>query len=460
METKNHLYDIEIERTVIGSIIAYTNALDDIRDFLSVETFSDPLHRNLYSAALTLNSKGEPVDLISITDELRRMGHCQELTPYYVTTIFGQATPNYYHNARILFELFSRRRTWEIGQKLIARATDLTFDLAATLEETNLALSNVFSTPASNIITFGEAMRDLYENYIHRNLAGASELTGSPTGLDVFDEKSGGLHAGNLIVLAADTSQGKTSLAMSIALNAAKYNHSVAIYSLEMGNAELAARIAASESEVQVNKILYAKLMQSELDDIANKTMKLLDLPIYFDDKSTSNIDVIISSIRTMVARYKIKGVVIDYLQILNVNMRGANKEQQMADVARRLKNLAKDLGIWIIALSQLNRDNSNHIPSLNRLRDSGQIAEAADIVMLLYRPEIYGNDYPEPFSSTPTENTALIDIAKGRNIGLRKFIVGFTPSTTRFSNLKDVKENSEDFVPAPKVIIEDDNPF
>ena len=142
-----------------------------------------------------------------------------------------------------------------------------------------------------------------------------------------------------------------------------------------------------------------------------------------------------------MVIKYGIKGVIVDYLQILNVNMKGANKEQQMGDVARRLKNIAKELDIWVIALSQLSRDNQNPIPSLTRLRDSGQIAEAADMVILIYRPEIYGKKYPVEFSEMSTEGTAMIDVAKGRNIGLMKFIVGFDARTTNFYELGEVKE-------------------
>jgi replicative DNA helicase len=140
-----------------------------------------------------------------------------------------------------------------------------------------------------------------------------------------------------------------------------------------------------------------------------------------------------------MKIKYGIKGVIVDYLQILNVNMKGANKEQQMGDVARRLKNIAKELDIWVIALSQLSRDSQNPAPSIARLRDSGQIAEAADMVILIYRPEIYGKKYPDEFSDKSTENTALIDVAKGRNTGLMKFLVGFDSKTTNFYEMDRV---------------------
>jgi replicative DNA helicase len=149
-----------------------------------------------------------------------------------------------------------------------------------------------------------------------------------------------------------------------------------------------------------------------------------------------------------MKKRYDIEGVMIDYLQILNVNMKGTNKEQQMGDVARRLKNLAKDLDIWVIALSQLNRDHQNPEPTLNRLRDSGQIAEAADIVCLVYRPEVYGRRYSGEFAGKETEGTAQLNFAKGRNIGMMKFLCGFDAATTNFYNVEEVQEGTCDTLP------------
>jgi len=450
METKNHLYDIEVERNVIGSILSYRKVLDEVRDLLCVDTFFENIHRNIYTAALNLSGKGDPVDILTVIDELKRMGVADDMTMYNVTTLSGCTVGDYYYNARILYELYSRRKIWDAAQILANKAADMTFDLSETINVHNEALSNVFSTSTASISTVRDAIQELYENYIMRNLSGTSEITGSPTGFKEFDEKSGGLHAGNLIVVAAETSQGKTSFAMSAAFNAARHNHRIAVYSLEMSTAELMARVAAGETGLPVNRILYNQLYPEELKLFETKMLELADLPVYFDDKSTSNIDVIISSIRTMVAKYGIKGAVIDYLQILNVNMKGSNTEQQMAEVARQLKNLAKDLGIWIIALSQLSRDQHTHVPTLNRLRNSGQIAEAADTVVLLYRPEVFEARYPEPFKDYATVGTAMVDIAKGRNIGHAKFLVGFKAETTKFYELTSI----------PQLTLKDENPF
>ena len=227
-----------------------------------------------------------------------------------------------------------------------------------------------------------------------------------------------------------------TSLAIKIAMNC---GCPIAFYSMEMKKEQIAARMISIASGVPSNEILFSKLDSGQILQIDKGVSQVEHYEVYFDDRSTSNIETILSSIRMMKIKYGVKGVIVDYLQILNVNMKGTNKEQQMGDVARRLKNIAKELDIWVIALSQLSRDNMNPQPSLSRLRDSGQIAEAADMVILIYRPEVYGKTYPDDFSTYDTKGTAMIDVAKGRNVGLMKFIVGFKKENTNFYDLDEV---------------------
>lgn len=367
---------------------------------------------------------------------------------YNVTEMLSAASGNYYYSIRVLYYLKVRRSAWMVAQKMATKALDLTYDIGETLEEAEKELTDCYAIPVSNISTMTDAARELYEKHIQRNLSGESTLTGAPTGFAAFDERSGGLQAGNLVIVAGETSQGKTALAMAMSMHAAKAGYPIAFYSMEMTRTELFARMSATETGVSANRYLYAPLTQEEMVSFDKYIDQIPGIPIYFDDNSTSNIDIILSSIRVMVAKKGIKGAVIDYLQILNVNMKSSNKEQQMGEVARRLKNLAKDLGIWIIALSQLRRDEQNHLPTLNRLRDSGQIAEAADTVMLVYRPEVFGALYPEPFKNADTRATALIDVAKGRNIGLTKFLVGFDCATTRFYELKTIPKREKEEEP------------
>ena len=337
-----------------------------------------------------------------------------------------------------LFDLSVHRKFREIGLFLLKHSASEEEDIEQVQTKAVESLSGMFRQSSDNIYTLKDGLTGVHQQ-VNRNLSGQAALTGTPTGFDRFDRRSGGLQKSDLIIIAAEQSMGKTSLLMSILRFAALSGTKSIIYSMEMRKEQIASRLTSIESGVPANQIMYSQLTSSQLESFDKGLARLLHLPIYFDDNSTSNIDSIINSIRYMKRRYDIDGAAVDYLQILNVNMKGANKEQQMGDVARRLKNLAKELDIWIIALSQINRDKDNPVPSIARLRDSGQIAEAADVVMLIYRPEVKGKPYPGEFSNVETKGTAMIDVAKGRNIGIMKFICKFDAPTTHFYDLQDI---------------------
>lgn len=452
--------DPELEKNVLGSILSHTRALEEVRPLLCPECFSTTMHQDVYKAILSLAEKCEPVDMQTAHTEMKRLGTAEKLTAYHLAEMCNAWSPHYYNNALVINELHVRNKAWVLAQNLSKKAGDLTFDIGNTVEEVSSGLAGIFDTPASGITNMKEAGEMLYTRYIDKNVAGTANLTGTPTGFSKFDQLSGGLQPGNLVIVAGETSQGKTSFATAIVTSAAHAGHPVAFYSMEMTATELFARIAAGSTNIPSRHYLHGKLNANQLREHDKAFRQLCGLPIYFDDKSTSNIDVILASIRVMALRKGIRGVVVDYLQILNVNMKGINKEQQMGEVTRRLKNLAKELGIWIIALSQLNRDDKNHLPALNRLRDSGQIAEAADIVILLYRPAVYRQPYPKPFHKVSVLNTALVDIAKGRNIGQSRFIVGFDPSVTRFYNLNHIPTITPDEMQKLQEEEEGDQPF
>lgn len=423
----------EAEKLVLATIMTEKNALSDVRELLSVEAFYCQKHREIYKAALKIADRGDFPDIIAVMNELQKDG--SNITPFELTSISSNSTPYLQQNAALVFDKYKRRQFFEIGCYMQANCFSEENDIVDVLDEAKNRMDGIFSENDNSIFTMQDAIQGVYDN-INRNMSGATEFTGFPTGFSEFDRRSGGLQTSDLIIIAADTSMGKTSLAIKIAMST---GCPIAFYSMEMKKEQIAARMLSIESGVAANDILFSKLGNSQLEAIDKGVSRICDKLIYFDDKSTSGIESILASIRSMKVKYGIKGVVVDYLQILNVNMKGANKEQQMGDVSRRLKNIAKDLDIWVIALSQLSRDRDTPIPSLSRLRDSGQIAEAADVVMLIYRPEVYGKNYPDPFQNTSPSNTAMIDVAKGRNIGLMKFIVGFNKPTTNFYEMNEI---------------------
>lgn len=431
-------YSEEVETSVLGTILADSNILNDVRDLIPPDAFYITKNKEIYECVLAVADKGDHVDIITVFNECQRRKI--DISAFEVAQLTQKYTPFYNERVAILVEKHQWRKLFEVGSLLTANALSGTNDINEVLMEVKERLDGTFSGKSENVFTMRQAVEGVYEN-IDKNFRGSGELTGSPTGFKLLDKRSGGLQTSDLIVVAAETSCGKTSLAIKLAMNC---GCPIAFYSMEMKKEQIAARMISIASGVPANEILYSKLDTGQIQKIDRGASKVMDYPVYFDDRSTSNIETILASIRMMKIKYGIKGVVVDYLQILNVNMKGSNKEQQMGDVARRLKNIAKELDIWVIALSQLNRDVQNPIPTLGRLRDSGQIAEAADMVVLIYRPELYGKRYPEGFSNYETTETAMIDIAKGRNVGLMKFIVGFKKENTNFYDLDDVPNYQE----------------
>lgn len=451
VETTVMPHSEEAEKLVIGTLITDGNRLNEIRELLPLDAFYADKHKDIYRAILSLADKGERIDVVTVMGELPKIG--VKIPPAEIAYIASNYTPaSIEEHVAILNEKHKRRKFFEIGALLQANAHSEINDINDVLAEVKDRLDNIFTTNKDNVFTLKQAIEGV-NAIMSRNMVGGTALTGDPTGFKELDRKTGGLQTSDLIIIAAESSIGKTSLAIKLAMNC---GCPVAFYSMEMKKEQIAARMMSISSGISSSEILYSKLDEVKIMQVDRGVGRIYEMPVYFDDRSTSNIETILASIRMMKIKYGIKGVIVDYLQILNVNMKGSSKEQQMGDVARRLKNIAKELDIWVIALSQLNRNAENFKPTIARLRDSGQIAEAADMVVLICRPEVYGEDkrYPyDGFQGCETKGTAMIDVAKGRNVGMMRFIVGFRKENTNFYDLDDVpvykeKEDRPDALP------------
>lgn len=431
--------DVETEKLVLGTFLNYGNQFHSAREYLSEDCFTEPYLRELYGAILDVVGNGEHIDIITVTAQLKKKKH--EITPDAVIDISNHVCyVNLLPYVRRLQELAMRRKLRELGYKLQRVGESEFYEVDEAINGAKDELANIYRHETTGIVDLGTTIKELRTLIDENKKDNAS--TGDVTGFSLLD-KGGGLHGTDLVVIAGATSQGKTSLALSIMLNVAVNGAKVSFYSLEMTRIQLAARLTSMTSRVSSSNILYSKLSNNDILNVESGIGKLPLGNIYFDDDSTSNIDSIIASIRVMKIKYDINGAVVDYLQILSVNMKGeSNREQLYAEAARRLKNLAKELNIWIIALSQLRRDLDSPVPSIDKLRGSGQIAEASDIVILVYRPEVYNKKYPSPFENYDEHNTAMIDVAKGRNTGIGKSICTFIPELTMF--IDDI-ENHED---------------
>lgn len=438
--------DYKEERYVIGCLLSFSNAYTIVFPYLDEDCFYDKKCQEVWKMIDSMSKKCIPVDLISVSAELLKRNSTISQIDLIEYSDSATTTVNLEYHAKRLKELSTRRKFWLIGQNLIKAGITEGVEISEIQQKTMDNFCNVLDK-TDGFSTLTDALQSL-NDIILRNASSDSIITGTKTGMTKFDEK-GGLQKSDLIIVAGETSMGKTSLALSMTRNAIENNAKVAFYSMEMTKEQLSARLLSAKTNIPANNILYSgSLAPSEMRMIDDARGKLPGDNLYFDDKSTSNIDSILLSIRMLKMQKNIDGAVIDYLQILNVNSRNGNisREQAMGDASRRLKNLAKELNIWIIALSQLSRDSTNPEPNLNRLRDSGQIGEAADVVILVYRAEYYNRSYPSPYDNKedyPTEGTAMIDVAKGRNIGTFKFFLGFDKKTTNFYNSNLIKDES-----------------
>lgn len=437
--------DLKAEQYVIGSLLVDPTAYTLVSQYLDEDCFYEPMCRDIWKAVDNMGKQGMPIDVISVSAELsKQKSNVTALDLMNISAQIASSAHVEYHAIR-LQDLGRRRKLWVVGRQLSKVGLSEEVLTADAHQEAIESIGGVFEK-ADGVFTLNDAMNSLNEIMV-KNATVGGVTTGTKTGMERFDEK-GGLQKSDLIIVAGETSQGKTSLALCMTRHAIENGAKVAFYSMEMTKEQLTARLLSAKTNIPANNILYSgSLAPSEIRMIDDARGKLPGENLFFDDKSTSNIDSILLSIRMLKMQKDIDGAVVDYLQILNVNSRSTSfsREQAMGDAARRFKNLAKELNIWIIALSQLSRDSNCPEPNLNRLRDSGQIGEAADVVILVYRAEYYNRAYPAPFDNKddyPTDGTAMIDVAKGRNIGTFKFFMGFNKNTTNFFKTNLINED------------------
>lgn len=453
--SQRQVSDPAAERYVLGSILLDSQSYYLAAGYLSEGCFYTPMHRDIFRAIHSLSGEGKQMDIVLVNAELARMGVTSVTMLDLMDIMAGVASSAHIEeHALRLRTLYRRRKLWEIAQRLSSESMDESKDIDRAQQKAIDGMLDA-SEETQKDVTICGALGELVQA-VDENQRRGYRMTGTPTGFTKWDEK-GGLQGGDLVVIAADSSMGKTSLALTMARNAVERGRGVAFYSMEMTRQQLTARYISPLVRIPSSRLLYAtNLTASETGRIKAVSGKHMEDGFYIDDASTSSLDSILVSIRTMKARYGIKGAVIDYLQILGIvgGSGRVTREQMLGSAARRLKNLAKELGIWVIALSQLSRDKEKGLPSLARIRDSGQIVEAADVVALLYRPDaageksygsMMGGDVP-----SPVDGTAMIDVAKGRNIGTFRFFARFDGATTTFHDMSEPLQAPEQQLPFP----------
>ena len=410
------------EADVIAAIIMDADLFYYVRGMLSKDIFQDYDCLKVYEVIEQVADEGKIPDWQELDVRLKK--HNVNIMRF----ITGNAVSFEVTKQRIeiLQDLSYRRRLSALFYKGQVMMTDVTIDrndVRTVMKEIDQCMND---NAGEKVQTFGDGLKMLL-NHIAERKEDKGEM-GMMTGLRIFDSRYG-WHGGDLIIIAGQTSMGKSTLATTIAYNMAVNGIHSLFFSMEMSMEQLIARIIARQVKVSSSTSLYNKMSDDEYNKVYDGSLAMMNLPIYFDEDSKTSFVKICNSIRTMVKRNGVRVVFIDYLQIL-ANGRGDNREQVIGDMARDLKRLAVELNICIVALSQLARAAGQTEPNINRMRGSGQIEEACDIAVLIHRPN-------------PRTENAKIYIAKGRNIGLATESVKFNSTLSYFCDYEEGDPNA-----------------
>lgn len=430
----------DAERAILKLFLVYPNVIADVRESLSDADFTDAKNRSLFRCIMSVLDDGDEPSLLSVSNKARSIAPNIDACFIAETLAIDEGGNDPAYLCRVLNQVRVRRDLWLRMEDAASRALDYSVDPAEIIEQVRKDLGDIQSVGREHIVTDTRVYDELCR-IMSDNRSPETRHEGTPSGFDMIDAR-GGLRPTDLVIVAAESSQGKTSFALSVALNARLRGHKIAYFSLEMSSQQLCARLLAMQTNIPSSSILTSPLNDNEFgvayDYAANLSKRSEEEgAILLDDRPLSSIDGIISSIRSMVVKRGISGAVVDFLQRLSPP-RGTSQEVYLAYVAQRLKDVGRECGIWIMALSQLSRDRDSPVPNLNRVRGSGEINEASDLTILLYRPEAVvpfsaTRPFPEPFSQYSTKDCAMITIAKNRNGGTGAFLCGFNPRATHF---------------------------
>jgi replicative DNA helicase len=461
-------YDIDVEQALLGAILVDNYSLERVSSTLKAEHFYDPLHQRLYEAIERMWGKGHAVTPLTLKASMEGDAGLAEVGGHaYLVSLAraAPALPNVKDYARILADLAMRRELIRIGEDIVNTAFEAPIEVGpgAQIEEAEKALYRVAERGrfGEGPLTFDVALSQAVMS-AERALARGGHISGVSTGYTDLDALLGGLHPSDLIIVAGRPGMGKTALATNMAFYAArlwakdkadgtepKRGAPVLLFSLEMAASQLSARILSEQTEIEMRKIRTGRFTDSEWDRFVHTAQVLGDLPLYIDDTGGISIAQIAARARRMKREKHIGMIVVDYLQLVEPSKRAENRVQEISEVTKGFKALAKELSVPVIALSQLSRGVDNRDdkrPVLSDLRESGSIEQDADVVMFVYREEYYLKPR-EPEAGTSeydqwvekldrVHNRAEVLVEKHRHGPTNKVELFFDDRFTRFSNL------------------------
>ncbi|MGN1327391.1 MAG: replicative DNA helicase [Clostridia bacterium] len=435
--------DIEAEQAVIGSMLTDQDAVISATEKLKPEDFYREDNKLIYSAILNIYNRAEPIDIITLKAELSSMGKLEAVGGLEYIVELPEKVPttaNVDRYIKIVEDKAMLRRLIKTANEILSMGYDQTEDVEAVMDNAEKKIFDVMQrknqkgyTSIKDILV--ESFTQLEELYNQKQ-----HITGVPTGFTDLDRMTAGFHGSEFILIAARPAMGKSAFALNIGTYAAtRANVPVAIFSLEMSKEQMGNRILCSEALVDSNHVRTGELNDKELSQLAETSGVLSQAQIYIDDTPGISIMEIRARCRKLKMEKNIGLVVIDYLQLIQGSGKASGREQEIAEISRSLKILAKELNVPVIALSQLSRAveaRPDHRPMLSDLRESGSIEQDADVVMFLYRDDYYNEDSPE-------KNVAEVIIAKQRAGSTGSIKLAWVGEYTKFANL-DIHRTGE----------------
>ena len=438
--------DTELEEAVLGALMLEKDAYVAVCDILKPESFYDVRNQKIYASIQSLGAKQRPIDMLTVTEQLRLDGNLEEVGgPLRISELTGRVSSaaNVEYHARIIAQKYLARELISFCSNIEGKAFDESNDVDDLLQEAEGKLFEITQHNVKKDVTqidpvISEAIKKI-EDAANRE----SGLSGLQTGYHDLDKLTSGWQESDLIIIAARPAMGKTAFVLSMAKNmSVNFNIPVAIFSLEMSNIQLVNRLISNVCELEGGKIKSGQLTQFEWDKLMNKIKLLYSAPLYVDDTPSLSIFELRTKARRLVREHNVKMIIIDYLQLMNASgMKFGSREQEVSMISRSLKQLAKELSIPIIALSQLNRSVENRAdgkrPQLSDLRESGAIEQDADIVCFIHRPEYY-TKATEDSEGRDIRGLAEFIVAKHRSGSVDDVKMRFIGSYARFDNWDD----------------------
>ena len=427
-------HHVEAEQSILGALLIDRNALSEVSGRLKADAFYLEKHKEIYEAIMTLYEESQPVDIVTVSDVLAKRGTLEKVGDVdYIAHLSNSVltTANIAHYVSIIEDKallrsliresgkimdLSYQGTME-GTEVLSMAEKSIFDLAQGLNRSGLESINTL---------LDKTFTQLEELCMNKG-----DLTGVPSGFIDLDRKTSGFQNSDLILVAARPAMGKTSFVLNIAVNAALRNYPVAIFSLEMSRTQLVNRILSLEAMVELEKIRTGKLDSEDWKKIGYSLGPLAKSPIYIDDNANTNTMEMLSKLRRLKLEKGLGLVIIDYLQLMESRKKSDNRQQEISEISRSLKIMAKELNVPVIALSQLSRapeQRADHRPILSDMRESGAIEQDADMVIFLYRDDYYNED-------SEKRNIVEVIIAKHRNGSTGTVELAWLPEYTKFGN-------------------------